>query len=166
MVGVEKGNILMLSGGLWVKDTFTIGFFVWKGYKTGHNGCCCYTMVSDHLLERCKKPAAWIVCNLPALTVCILNRPFITGAAYFTVIQFRTFTLGNWQASIGIGMPSHVPHTEWVSVQFIQGTSHKLKTATKHVMQCIKIHIPHMKNETLLLTLKNINSLKNIISNR
>ena len=42
---------------------------------------------------------------------------FLTGAAYFTLIQLHTFRLR------GIDIPGHVPHTEWVSVLFIQGTS-------------------------------------------
>lgn len=34
--------------------------------------------------------------NIPVLSV--LKMTFITGAAYFTLIQLHTFTLGNWQA--------------------------------------------------------------------
>lgn len=45
-----------------------------------------------------------------------------------------------------IGMPGHVPHTEWLSVLFIQGTSHKLQTASEHVSPCIKVRIHHVKN--------------------
>lgn len=44
-----------------------------------------------------------------------------------------------------IGMPGHVPHTEWLSVLFIQGTSHKLRTAGEHAQPCIRVRIHHDK---------------------
>lgn len=66
-----------------------------------------------------------LVSITPGLSVHILNMTFITGAAYFTLIQLHTFTLGKLASMLlhGIGIPGHVPHIEWVSVLFIQGTS-------------------------------------------
>lgn len=60
-----------------------------------------------------------------------------------TVAHLHTCTLA---LMCRIDMPGHVPHTEWLSILFIQGTSHKLQTASEHAQPCIKVRIHHNKN--------------------
>lgn len=63
-------------------------------------------------------------------------------AHVYTVPHLDTCTLVlmRW-----IGMPGHAPHTEWLSVLFIPGTSRKLKTASEHAQPCIRVEIYHNK---------------------
>lgn len=100
--------------GLWVKGTFTMGFFVSVGYHKGHNGCCCCcVLISNFLLRGREKSAAKLGSNLLGLSVYILKIHSIT-AAHFTLTLVPN--IHTWElASVlfwGIGMLGHVPHIE------------------------------------------------------